>query len=100
MHISNLDHFYDFLEQEHGIEHVELLKNLIKEHVSHETLQLQKNIEIYSLGLNQALHFMDGYERMTDIRLDDYDDSSILKAKRLDSKIYKCYNNPNFNVEV
>ena len=52
MYISNLDHFYDFIEQEHGIECVDMLKKFIAEHVSRETLQLQKNIELYSLGFN------------------------------------------------
>ena len=98
--IYNLDHFYDFIEQEHGIEYVDMLKKFIAEHVSRETLQLQKNIELYSLGFNQALHHIDGYERITKVRLDEYDDSNILKAKRLDNKIYECYNKPNYSAEI
>lgn len=100
MYIYNLDHFYDFLEQEHGIEYVDMLKKFIAEYVSRETLQLQKNIKIYSYGFKQALHHIDGYERLTKVRLDEYDDSNILKAERLDNKIYECYNKPNFNAEV
>ena len=95
-----LEHFYDFIEDNHGVEMREQLQKLIEEHVSRETQKLQKNIKIYSYGFNQALHHIDGYESRTKIRLDDYDDSNILKAKRLDDKIYHYFNQPDYGVEI
>jgi len=95
-----LEHFYDFIEDNHGVEMREQLQKLIEEHVSRETQKLKDNIDIYSYGFNQALHHIDGYESETDIRLSGYDDSNILKAKRLDDKIYYWYNNPDYGVEI
>lgn len=100
MYINTLEHFYDFIEQEHGAKYSELLRELIADYLSEETQKLKDNIDIYSYGLNQALHHIDGYERITKVRLDDYDDSNILKAKRLDDKIYKWINKPDYFAEV
>lgn len=99
-HIYTLEHFFDFVEDEHGTEYSDLLRKLIADHVSRETEQLQKNLKIYSYGFNQALHHIAGYESRTKVRLDGYDDSNILKAIRLDKKIYKWFNKPDYFAEV
>ena len=102
--IANLNHLYDFLADTSGYENADAIEELIygciDENVSRETLPLKKNIEIYSDGFNQALHHIDGYESRTTVRLDGYDDSNILKAERLDNKIYKVYNKPNYSADI
>lgn len=100
MHISTLQHFYDFIEDNHGVEYRELLQDLIDSEINEETEKLKENIDIYSYGFNQALHHIDAYESKTDIRLDGFDSSNIVKAEKLDKKIYKWLNNPEYDAEV
>ena len=100
MYINSLEHFYDFIEHEHGAEYSELLRELVADYLSEESQKLKDNIDIYSYGFNQALHHIYGYERITKVRLDNYDESNILKANRLDKKIYKWVNRPDYFAEV
>lgn len=99
-HIYTLEHFFDFVEDEHGTEYSDLLRKLIADYLSEETQKLKDNIDVYSYGFKQALHHIDGYERITKVRLDNYDESNILKANRLDDKIYKWINKPDYFAEV
>lgn len=86
MFISTIDHYYDFIEKEHGYEYVEVLKDLIDEIVSRETEKLKDNIDIYEEGFGQALTFLDIYEEKHGKLENPYD--LILKTKRLSDKIY------------
>ena len=90
--IANLNHLYDFLAEIIGYENADAIEELINDHVeenvSRETTSLMENIEIYSDGFNQALHWIDTYEEIYGTR-DNLVNDMILKAERLDNKIYK-----------
>lgn len=101
--IANLNHLYDFLADTIGYENADAIEELIygciDENVSRETSPLKKNIEIYSDGFNQALHWIDTYEEIYGTR-DNLVNDMILKAERLDNKIYKVYNKPDYSADI
>lgn len=99
MDFYTLEHFYDFIYEKHGAETEETLRKLVADYVSEETQKLKENIDIYSCGFSQALHCIDEYE-MKKGKLEYLIDDAICKAERLDKKIYKYFNNPDYYAEV
>lgn len=94
-----LDHFYDFIYDKLGAEYSDRLKELVSEQVEKETEKLKENIDIYSEGFNQALRQIDEYETKNG-KLDGLNSDYILKAEKLDKKIYYWYDRPDYDVEV
>lgn len=97
--ILTLEQFYDFIAKHHSYKYVDILDKLIRNHVARETQTLRDNIDIYSMGFEQAVDDIDYLQmRSNDFTELNYDD--VAKAERLNYLIYKDYFNPNYSAKL
>ena len=98
--IYSLESFYHFLQENHGKEYANLLKELVDENVSHETSKLKENIDILADGLEQATYHIEAYRRKYNDVIDNMYSDDIIKATVLSYKIYGEGKTPYYNANV
>ena len=100
MFVNDLEGFYRLIKNVYGEEKADLFVELIAERITQETSRFKDYIEVYSKGFEQAINQRDIYMRKSGLFLDYLDSDDIGAAEVLNYKIYKDYDNPNYNVSL